>query len=76
MDLKDQTRLQLLPVRNKTKVIYSMSVCTYIHVFPGMVVEPLYTSLLLIAMCPGGGAGRACDGSATDLPHPIFSSYS
>jgi hypothetical protein len=32
------------------------------------------TSLFLIAMCPGGGAGKACDGRATDLPHPIFSS--
>ena len=32
------------------------------------------TSLLLIAICPGGGAGSACDGRATDLPHPIFSS--
>lgn len=32
------------------------------------------TSLFLIAICPGGGAGSACDGRATDLPHPIFSS--
>jgi hypothetical protein len=32
------------------------------------------TSLLLIAICPGGGAGSACDGRETDLPHPIFNS--
>jgi hypothetical protein len=34
------------------------------------------TSLLLMAICPGGGAGNACDGRATDFPHPIFNSYS
>lgn len=32
------------------------------------------TSLFRIAMCPGGGAGSACEGRATDLPHPSFSS--
>lgn len=36
----------------------------------------ILTSLLLMAICPGGGAGSACDGRETDLPQPIFNSYS